>query len=329
VWFLLSCIATTDPLGGSWQFSGDGVIGSTHVQSGCEGERRIGIWGDTWGTRGEVRATVTESDDGVVWMHFPVRTGLGEATGALRIEGNGAVLPLGARPGEWVVSMTRQPGAADRDVVYRAEAQAMAKVDQEQQIWSSGAFLIQEGEQIIGEIQFRGDQSPLVALYSAFWLTQGAVPADLVEDGADLALTFSVEPALASEDGHFRISVPFRELVLPLGPVPSDVEVRFSLVPGRVSEEERDVLVAAAIEQADLNEAERAHYWGTRLAKAATMVDGGCFSFSQMEGDMFANVLVGYDVDIVVTEAGCAVDLEPLVKQHGRRFRGRINSEGR
>jgi hypothetical protein len=261
-------------------------------------------------------------------MHFPVRTGLGEATAALRIEGDGAVLPLGSRPGEWVVSMTRQPGAGDRDDLSLAQAKSMAKVDQEQRNWSTGAFLIQEGEQIIGEVQFRGDQSPLVALYSDFWLTQGPVPADLIEDGADLALTFSVEPALASEDGHFRISVPFRELVLPLGPVPSDVEVRFSLVPGRVSEDERDVLVAAAIEQADMREAERAHYWGARLAKAVTMADGRCLSFGQVAGDVFASVLVGYDVNIVATEAGCAVDLEPLVKQHGRRFRGRITSEG-
>ncbi len=327
MWLFLSCIAVGDPLGGSWTFEGEDVVGVSEAPTGCDDTRRIGLWGKTWGTDGHVRATVVEEEPGIVWLHFAVQTGLGEATAAMRVEGNGAVVPMGVRPGEWAVHLERQPGSEGAQILTTAEARATESIAAEKAMWSRGAFLIRDGEQTIGDVQFRGSDPPLIALYSHFWLTPGIVPADLHEDGADLALRFAVEPAFVLEEGLIRISVPFREVVLPLGPIPSKQEVRFALVPGHVSEAEREAFVAAAIDESTRLEASYASHWGRELSRKAEKPGGGCHTFAQMDPNFWGQLLYGYDVHIAKNANGCGVDLEPTVKQHGRRFRGRL--EGR
>jgi hypothetical protein len=326
VWLLLSCVAVADPLGGAWTFAGDGVLGVTEAPSGCDGARRIGLWGETWGTNGRVRAIVTEEPEGAIWLHFPVTTGLGEAIAAMRVEGEGALLPLGGRPGEWSVAMDRRPGRPDAAELAAAEDRFKVAVAREQAAWQAGAFLIRDGERTVGDVRFRGDDPPLVALYSPIWLTPGPVPADLREEASDMELRFSVEPTFLLEDALIRINVPLREVVVPMGPVPDTQELRFALEPGAITDDERALLVEAAMVDADRRETELVRHWGSELAREAAGDDGGCHSYAEMGDEFWPLVLHGYTVEIIRSDAGCAVDIEPKVKQHGRRFRGRIEA---
>ena len=120
MWWLMACLATGEGPGGVWTLQGEEIVGQISHGTGCDRTPKIGIWGPRWGTNGMVTAEVVEESDGVWWAHFPVQIGLGTAMAALRMEGGAAQMPMGIRPGEFSLDLTRTEGALDPAVLKEA-----------------------------------------------------------------------------------------------------------------------------------------------------------------------------------------------------------------
>ncbi len=320
MWWMFACSAGPAGLDTPLLLEGDGVIAEVTAGTGCQrDEVRVGLWGERFGTRGFTLADAVPDSDGSTWLHFRVETGLGEAIAALRVEGNGAVLPLGARAGELELHLSRVgEGAFDRTGLSERTEAAVAE---EQALWADGAFVVRFGLEPVGEIQFRGDSPPIVSVADAWWLTPRPVEASLSAEGAELVITFDVEPSFQGEGAQLRVNVPARTAVAPLGPVPVPEERRFTLEPGRLSDSDRTQIIRAARSEADALERRYVEDMGRRLAAAASLADGGCTNWGELEAD-WGVMFPGYEVEVRSSPDGCAVGVEPVRVQHGRRFRG-------
>jgi hypothetical protein len=320
MWWMFACSVGPAGLDTPLVLEGDGVIAEVTSGAGCQrDEVRVGLWGERFGTRGFTLADAVPEPDGATWLHFRVETGLGEAIAAMRIEGDGAVLPLGTRAGELEMHLSRvASGTVDRAELSTRTEVAVAE---EKTLWENGAFVIRSGSEPVGEIQFRGDSPPIVSVADAWWLTPRPVEASMTAEGAELVITFDVEPSFQGEGAQLRVNVPVRTAVAPLGPVPVPEERRFSLEPGRLSESERIRIHTAARSEADALERRYVEDMGRRLAAAANRTDGRCSKWSELEAD-WGVMFPGYEVEVRSSPDGCAVGIEPARVQHGRRFRG-------
>ena len=319
---MLACTVGSSGLETPFALQGDGVTAVVSSEGGC-GQRgvRVGLWGEGFGTRGEVLADVVPDDDGSTWLHFSVYTGLGEAVAALRIEGDSGLLPLGIRPGEHELRLKK---AALKDVdlegaaAMSAESQAKAVKE-----WEAGAFLLREGEDTVGEIRFRGDSPPMVTVFDKWWLTPRPVEAAVSSQGAELLIAFDVEPSLQGEGGLLRVNLPLRQAVAPIGDVPVDAERRFELVAGALGEGDFETASAAAQREADEMEVTAVESTAKRIATQARQSDGSCLSWEALE-ETWGVMLAGYDVSLSSHGDGCAVTVEAAQVQHSRRYRGLI-----
>ncbi len=303
-------------------FQGDGVHALITSSRGCApSETRVQLSADGFSTQGDALADVIPNEDGSVWLHFSVQTGLGEAVAALRIEGNSGLLPLGIRPGEHELRLSKV--SIDEERIKRAKKDSEARLKLARQAWQEGFFLLKQGVDTVGEIRFRGDRPPLVGVFDRWWLTARPVEASLRGEGAELLVGFDVEPSLQGEGGLLRISVPLSRAVAPIGEIPVSEERVFTLVPGSLAEEERTALIAAARLAADQIETELVQKQAARLAKQANKGDGSCSMWSELE-PAWGVLFMGYEVEIVSTLNGCEVVIEPVHVQHGRRYRGRV-----
>jgi len=321
-WFL-ACAIGPPGIDLPLRLEGEGVVAEVTRDAGCDdGGVRIGLWGERFGTRGHTRADVVPDDDGSVWLHFRVDTGLGEAIAALRIEGNGAVLPLGARPGEGELLLQRVDELSVDLTTFAG--QTAERVKAEQALWQDGSFVIQSDGSVVGELQFRGDQAPVIGVADAWWFTPRPVEATFETDGADLVITFDVEPSFEGEGAQIRVNVPTRTAVAPLGPVPVQEERRFTVTPGRLSGDERTEMQRLAVTEADALERRYVDDMARRLSAAALQPSGLCAEWNQLKPD-WGVMFPGYTVDVLQQGTTCAVELEPTRVQHGRRYQGTIS----
>ena len=308
--------------------TGEGVLGQlSPAAAGCSGDGpQIMLWGPTWGTAGAVQAEVSE-EEGVLWLSFPIQTGVGEGIAALRIQGDDVRMPLGARSGEFDLVLTKTRGLAERSELQQAEEASSAGIAREQAAWQAGLFLLLDGEERVGEVVLRGESPPMVSVHDLTWLTPEPVVAARADDGGDLLLEFPVEPTLEDEEALLRINVLTRQVVVPSQAIPAPVDRRLMLVPGSLSDAERERAVAEAVAAADA--AERAWLYEAvpGLAQKARR-SGGCASWEDMPVE-WRLMLAGYDVEITEDEGDCGLDISPEWSQHRRRFSGVIDAETR
>ena len=325
-WILLAChdvpMLIEEPL----VLTGDGVLGQlSPAAGGCGGEGlQIMLWGPTWGTAGAVRAEASE-ESGVIWVSFPIQTGVGEGVAALRIQGDDVRMPLGARSGEFDLVLTKTSGRAKQDDLLQAEEVSVAGIAHEQAAWQAGLFLLMDGEERVGEVVLRGESPPMVSVHDLTWLTPEPVVAARADDGGDLLLVFPVEPTLEDEEALLRINVLTRQVVVPSQAIPAPVDRRLMLAPGSLSDAEREQAVADAVAAADA--AERAWLYEAvpGLARKARR-SGGCASWEEMPAE-WRLMLAGYEVEITESDGECALDIAPDWSQHRRRFSGVITAE--
>jgi len=322
MWWMLACVAGTSGLETPLSLEGDGVVAIVTEERGWRrSEVRVGLWGNGYGTDGDVRAGVVEDPDGSIWLHFAVETGLGDAVAAMRVEGDGAILPLGSRPGEFEVHLEKIELA--QDVVKQRIASSRLQLQSEQNAWKQGAFLLMSEDGPAGEIRFRGDRGPMVSVHDAWWLTPRPMEGTLESLGAELLIGFSVEPSLKGENALMRVNVPLRTVVVPLGPVPVSEERIFRLEPGSLTEAEREAAINLSVQKSNALEASFIEELAPRLSREATIENGACAQLPQL-ADEWSMMLEGYDIQLVPSPAGCAVGIEPSRVQHGRRYRGLI-----
>jgi hypothetical protein len=322
MFWIFACSVGTPGLDLPLVLRGDDVVVEVTNGDGCKrSDVRVGLWGQRFGTLGHTLADVVEDEDGSTWLHFRVQTGLGEAIAALRVQGNGAVLPLGVRPGENEIHLSVVE--AHPEEWSTLAARTAETVEAEQRLWENGAFVIRSDGEPVGEIQFRGDRSPIVNVADAWWLTPRPVEAELSSEGAELIVTFDVEPSFQGEGAQLRINVPTRTAVAPLGPVPVPEERQFTLVPGQLSGQDRAQMQRDAIERADRLEQQYVEELARRLSAAAVLPEGKCTPWEVIEAE-WGVMFPGYAVDVLESESGsgCSVGIEPIRVQHGRRYRG-------
>lgn len=308
---------------------GGSVRGVIEVEParGCEEPAvRVGVWGPHFGTPGLVSATVEEPEPGLSWLHFVMETGLGEGEAALRLQGTEALLPLGGRRGEFEVRLKARPGMLGVDERRKEDDALEARLEAQRADWATGAFRLVDAGEIVGEFQLRGDEPPWVWVYDAWWLTPEPTVAALGSEGGDLLLGFPVQPRLDTEEALLRVNVANREAVVPLDLRPSSADRHLTLLPGPMDPAVRTERLAAARTAAGDAEREWVITTLPQLAAEATR-EGGCRSLEELD-EAWALLTRGYDLQLLPTETGCAVGIEPTVPQHRRRFTGVVSSEG-
>lgn len=322
-----ACRPAPVALSGAWLLEGDGVSGVVQAGGGgCGSGVSVALTGTTFGTPGLVAADAWE-EGGVTWLSAPVQTGMGVADLPLRVQGDEWRLRFGAREDEFdrVLRATALDGAGWEAVQRGLTDAAPASLAAERAAWQDGVFLIREaGGRTVGELRFRGDQGPLVAVFDEWWLTTAPGEAARRDEGADVVLSFRAEPSLMGEDNELRINTVLREVVVPSGPRADARDRRLLLAPGALGADARDALVAAARQLADSRERDRTVEIGRALAAAAD-VGGACRPLAELDED-WSNLLLGYEVLVSAVDGGCAVEIEPVAVQHGRRFRGRVTA---
>ncbi len=325
LWILLACASSSPLVTEPWVLEGAGVLGQLSAPGrGCGSEgATVGLWGPTWGTAGQVPLEAVE-EDGVLWLTFPIQTGVGEGIAALRVQGDDVRMPLGARSGEFDLALTREPGVITAEAMEAAEASALAGIQAEQAAWQQGDFLLMDGADAVGEVVLRGDAPPMVSVHDITWLTPDPVVASRADDGGDLLRVFPVEPTLEDEEALIRINVRTRAVVVPSQAVPSPVDRRLQLVAGALSDAERQAAVAAAITSADAAEIAWLEEAGADLARRARR-SGGCAEWSELPGE-WRLMLAGYEVSITTLDGDCALEVSPDWSQHRRRFSGVIRA---
>ncbi len=320
MWFLMACASTGSGLDTPFTMRGDGVLVHVEESLSCQGaQTRIGVYGPTWSTEGEVAATVVPDDDGSTWLHFPVNTGLGEAVAALRIEGAGGVIPLGSRPGEFEIQLQRAELSVEE--IDEARVKAAESLKLEQKMWQDGSFLLQSGDETVGEVRFRGDLVPAVSVHDQWWLTPRPVDGKVTADGAELLVEFDAEPSFRGDSALLRINVPSRQVVVPIGKVPVPEERRFVLKPGLLDESERRAAIDLAVKKASEMEEVFVEETARALGRVAHQKDGNCLQLVDVD-ESWSVLLEGYDVQLMAVDNGCAVGVEPTRSQHGRRYKG-------
>lgn len=327
----LSCAQPEPSLTGTWRIEGPEVTGQVQGRRGLGCARApvtVELYGPALSTGGAVPAQVSVEEQGLAWLYFPLQTALGEAEAAMRLQGAQAMLPLGARAGELELRLAATPGAADPQVLEAAAARSASSLEQARRDWQGGAFrLVQEDGRLVGEVQLRPDQAPVVAVYDRIWWTDGPVWADRGEEGPDILLAFPVQPALQGEEGLLRLNVPTSTAIVPADAVPTELDRRLALVAGVVTAQEREEAMHAARVEADQAEREAMIELARLLAVRARDADGACRPWQQVEPGL-AELLVGYTVRVEEDAGRCVVDIEPELSQHRRRLRARIGPEG-
>ena len=322
MWWMLACTTGVSGIEFPLTLAGDGVVARVTQERGCQGSSvRVGLWGRGVSTEGEVLASMGEGEEGTIWLNFPVQTGLGTAVAAIRLQGDSAILPLGSRPGEFEVHMSKSD--LDGDAVARQARQAAEQLEREVEYWRQGSFLLVSDDGAVGEIRFRGDRAPIVSVHDAMWLTPRPVEATMQSKGAEIMVGFTAEPSLRGEDSLLRINVPERSVVVPLGPVPVAEERTFRLEPGELTDAQRRTAIESAVEKADMLEKRFVEGLAPKLSAASGVEEGACLQLPQL-AEEWSMMVEGYDVQLEPTESGCSVGIEPSRPQHGRRFRGVI-----
>ena len=322
MWWMLACTTGISGLEFPLTLAGDGVVARVTKERGCQGSTvRVGLWGRGFATEGDVLASLGQTEEGTVWLNFPVQTGLGTAVAAIRLQGDSAVLPLGNRPGEFEVHMTKTN--MDDEAIARQARESAEQLEREVEYWRQGSFLLVSEDGPAGEIRFRGDRSPIVSVHDSLWLTPRPVEGTLHSTGAEIMVGFSAEPSLKGEDSLMRINVPERSVVVPMGPVPVEEERVFKLEPGELNDEQRRAAIENAIEKADMLEKRFIESLAPKLSAASGIEEGSCLQLPQL-AEEWSMMVEGYDVQLIPAPAGCSVGIEPSRPQHGRRFQGVI-----
>jgi hypothetical protein len=230
-------------------------------------------------------------------------------------------MPLGAREGEFELRFEMTPGALLEPERAGFADQAELSLLASEDAWAAGRFRLQSRERLVGEIHFQGDKLPVLALYDPSWMTSGLVPAsEVMLDGPDWVLRVPIMPSLDGELGMLRINRVLSRMVVPFGPEPTPVDRVLALVPGSVTQQERDAAVQAAWTEGGRREQELVP---ALLAQA--YAEKPC---PLPLAEDSAALLQGYSLTASPLTQGCEILVEPTQVQHGRRLSARVGPEG-
>ena|GEM_PF-1125105 len=311
---------------GEWVLRGSGVVGHLSTMDGCE----IAIWGDRWGTSGDLPIQCSASGDrSTTWIEFAIETSVGGGVGIIQTanDADWALLPLGSREGEWEVQLQKSVGSLTANEVSELASNSLRGREELAVGWSDGGLLLVDGNAPVGELVMRGDGVVEIEVYDEFWLTDGLQISETASVGPDLYLSFPVMPSFMGEMGGVIVNRVVGEVVVPLGESPTPTDRVLQLSTGRRSDEERTVLVERA--KTSALERERSVLLPIALTlyeeHTSTLVESGsehqraeaCTGW--VETELWALQLIGYEVSFLMGDTGgCELWLEPAPVQHLR-----------
>ena len=324
--FLFACNGTDLPLD-TWRIVGENELGVIrHSRSGWRQNIEIALFTTHASTSGLVQASLDE-DMGTAWLRFPIETAFGEGEASIRLQGKEAYLPLGARMNEFGIRMQALQGAdVSDDEIVQAQAVWRSRQAEDHHAWMQGSFVLYSDVTPVGTVQFIPDSPAEISVFDSFWLSEGVVQAERLDEGGDILLLFPVEPSLEGEDALLRINTILLEAVVPTADVPSDLDRRLQLKPGVMDQNRRDELMDNAITEANRLEKEVLRRDGVQLAQWAVRT-AGCASFDDWVMNSGYDWL-GYRVKIEAVDDECVVLVESDPEQHRRRFSGKITRNG-
>lgn len=302
---LLACTQSDLPQG-YWALNG--VDSDSKGSISIQGESVfVELYDSRWTTEKSVLAEVEKSKDWL-WLYFPLVTGQGDGTAALRFQGGEAMLPLGARRGEFEVYFSATP--SDPINFVDQQESVRLQVQKEKEYWEKGEFLISSQDSVVGFLN-QGQ----IMLFDEHWLTPVPVYPQRKMDGADLVLTFPVEPSFHGETAQLRINVPLRKISVPISVQVDPMDRQLRLIPGKLSPEELSDTVYQAKKKADSLEIE-------------FVLDQLRNIFSKRSCDEMAKsnlselpVWKGYRLEWSLTEDNnCSLEVEGTPIQHRRRL---------
>ena len=324
--FLSACRGYSLPLG-TWRINGDNEIGFIrHSMSGWNHKIELAIFSEHASTNGIVEAHL-DSQDGIHWFRFPIETGFGTGKASLRLQGKEAYLPMGARVNEFGLRMrAEKDGVVSEEELNQAHAAWMSRQAADQEAWMQGSFVLYSDTTPVGMVQLIPEEPAEVQVFDSFWLSEGRVQAERLDEGPDILLLFPVEPSLDGEDGLLRMNTILQEVVVPMADVPSDLDRRLWIKPGTIDEAELNRHIEVAIKEADRLERELVIRDGIQLARWAERTEG-CASFDNWVMNSSYDWM-GYHVSIDLENDECVVSVKSDPEQHRRRFSGKITKNG-
>lgn len=292
---------------GRWSLSGPGTTGVLDTTEGC----RIALFGEGWDTGSASMRACTDVGEG--WLELPFRSGAGDGAVVAQFDGATLTLELGAREGEFGVVLAAGKDEVDLAAAFETSDAALAA---DRAAWEAGVFRIQVGELLVGELELASDREVFLTLYDPSWMTDGRAQARVYEDGPELVLNFQVMPALDEGTGLIRLNRPLKLLVVPVAASPDPDDRLLGLVPGTVTDEERNAALAWALEEG-----------GVREQAILVPLLEGLAAECELTGE-WELLLQGYDVTVGRDDEGCLVEVDPTVVQHGRRMSARVRVDG-
>ena len=285
-----------------------GVHTDDHGAISIQGEQAyVDLYGSRWTTGGSVLAEVEPSKEWL-WLYFPLETGQGQGTAALRFQGGEAMLPLGSRRGEFEVYFS----ATDSDSVDFSQSQDKSKitVQEEKEYWKKGEFLISDEDSVVGTLE--NDQ---LMLFDEHWMTPIPVVPQRKIQGADLVLTFPVEPSFHGENAQVRINLPLRKISVPISNRVDPMDRQLHLLPGKLTSSARKEMIDLAKEKANVREEEFVLDQVRNIFSKRSCVELAKSNLGELP------IWKGYRLEwSLLGNNGCSLEVEGAPEQHRRRL---------
>ena len=299
---------------GSWLLQGveNSASGSIEI---VDDQAYVSLFADRFRTQKRVRAQIEQQED-VLWLYFPIETGRGEGDAALRFQGNEAMLPLGARRGEFEEYFVVQKG--EKIALSEREKSSIQSVEKEKQSWKEASFLIQSGGETLGVLE-----KNMLQVFDTHWFMPEPYPIVPRYEGADMILKFPIEPNFHGEEAMIRINMPLRKAVVPIALDASPLDRQLELEPGALSSSEKQELMDKAIQKA--NDLEQKFVQDQILSIFAGRTCVELVKISLEEEPIWKGYALNWSL---LPHNDCVLSIEGAPLQHRRRFQGRfIRSE--
>ena len=306
LFFIIGACTSSELPQGYWSLQGVDTedVGSISIEGA---KVYVGLYGSRWTTGGPVLAEVEPSKDWL-WLYFPLKTGQGEGTAALRFQGGEAMLPLGARRGEFEVYFSART-SEEIDFAEKEEWSNL-QVQKERAYWNNGEFLISSQDDIVGT--FHNER---LMLFDEHWMTPVPVVPQKRVQGADLVFTFPVEPSFHGETAQIRINIPLRKISVPISNHADPMDRQLHLIPGKLTSDKLEERIKRAKKKADDREEEFVLDQVRNIFSKRSCVELAKSNLAELP------VWKGYRLEwSLLADNNCSLEVEGAPPQHRRRL---------
>ena len=258
-------------------------------------------------------------------FYVPVQTGIGKATIHMRWDENQLSIPLGERAKEFDQIFATTNGTIAPERLSSAVLVSRVSVEQEEEMWKTGTFsLMDDANRIHGAIVFEYSETARIFLFDSYWYTPDIVYTDIETIGAEMLLSFPIEPSFADEQTYVRIQPFLRTLVIPSGYFPDDADIRYTLSPNPPNFEMLQQMAQEVVAQSVEEEAKWVEGQSQNILRNLQQQER-CVQWKEALLTEPEKLLwLGYTIESRWSQTECVLHVEPVLLQHRRRFIGDV-----